>query len=154
LVIRIIADSLRAVGGNDVDPIDDLGVVAMRSDKARQDVQTLTGALGASHPYDRQLADKVTKDNCAIARHIAAIRAKKPAPSSEGISDAGKMAQQRVPGQGMARGKSVIPDYFRDTLPFGPTRFSTRLIARGRLDPGSRSRTRRRRLQRAVDGTF
>src|SRR5262249_40537168 len=70
LVIHIVGDSLRAVGGDDVDPVDDFGVSAMGSDEALDDVVTFACALGARHLQHLQLDFDVTEDNCAIAGHF------------------------------------------------------------------------------------
>jgi len=50
LIIRIVGDSLRAVGGDHVHPIDDLGVTSMGSDEALDDIVTFAGDTCCNSP--------------------------------------------------------------------------------------------------------
>jgi hypothetical protein len=56
-------------GGDDIEPINDLGVMAMGSDEAGDNVPTLAGALAATHTQHRELADQITEGDCAVAGH-------------------------------------------------------------------------------------
>src|SRR5262249_3201446 len=77
LVIPTECCLLRAVGGDLIQPVDDLPVAATVIDQTQHLIATGTATLVARHPKLIELADKVAEDDCAVAGHVCAALCKR-----------------------------------------------------------------------------
>src|SRR5262249_12913335 len=69
-VTHIMCRLLRAVGGDFVEPIDDLCVAATLFDQTLHLIATGAAALGAVDIKHIELADQIAEDDCAVAGHF------------------------------------------------------------------------------------
>lgn len=68
-IIHIVCNLLRALGGQFIEPINELGIAAPLVDKPGEAIAAISPALLAGHAQHIELADEIAEDDCAVARH-------------------------------------------------------------------------------------
>ena len=78
-IIRVVGPLPWTIGGQLVQPIDDLAVTAAPFDQAGEPIGPGTVTLGASHAQAIELAEQIAKYDCAAAGHGPQVHAENKA---------------------------------------------------------------------------